>query len=68
MLNVLRLRDGFDGALFEERTGLSAECLADAATPALEKGLIDYREPGYWQATALGRRFLNDLQAEFLPQ
>ncbi len=68
MLNALRLRGSFDAALFEERTGLSPECLADAATPALEKGLIDYREPGYWQATALGRRFLNDLQAEFLPQ
>ncbi len=68
MLNALRLIDGFDGALFEERTGLSPECLADAAKPALAKGLIDHREPGYWQPTALGRRFLNDLQAEFLPQ
>ena len=68
MLNALRLRDGFDGALFEQRTGLSPECLVAAAQPAVEKGLIDNREPGYWQPTALGRRFLNDLQAEFLPE
>ena len=67
MLNALRLQDGFDEALFEERTGLSTASLAEAAEAALKKGLIDSREPGYWQPTALGRRFLNDLQAEFLP-
>jgi len=67
MLNALRLHDGFDGALFEERTGLSMLSLAEAFEAALKKGLIDNREPGYWQPTALGRRFLNDLQAEFLP-
>ena len=68
MLNALRLHDGFDGALFEERTGLSTAFLAEAAEAAVEKGLIDSREPGYWQPTVLGRRFLNDLQAEFLPE
>lgn len=67
MLNALRLHDGFDAALFEERTGLSSECLADAARPALQRGLIDTRELAYWRPTALGRQFLNDLQAEFLP-
>ena len=67
MLNALRLSGGFDEALFEERTGLPAGRLADAAKPALERGLIDRKEAGHWRATALGRRFLNDLQAEFLP-
>ncbi len=67
MLNALRLREGFDEALFEERTGLSAECLTDAAKPAFERGLIDRPEAAHWRATAFGRRFLNDLQAEFLP-
>jgi oxygen-independent coproporphyrinogen-3 oxidase len=68
MLNALRLRSGFDEALFEERTGLPAERLADAARAALARGLIDRPGPAQWRPTALGRRFLNDLQAEFLPE
>ena len=68
MLNALRLRSGFDEALFEERTGLPADRLADAAKAALARGLIDRPGPSQWRPTALGRRFLNDLQAEFLPE
>jgi len=68
MLNALRLREGFDEALFEERTGLPVERLADAARAALTRGLIDRPGPAQWRPTALGRRFLNDLQAEFLPE
>jgi oxygen-independent coproporphyrinogen-3 oxidase len=68
MLNALRLYSGFDEALFEERTGLPAERLADAAKAALARGLIDRPGPSQWRPTALGRRFLNDLQAEFLPE
>ena len=68
MLNALRLREGFDEALFEERTGLPVERLADAARAALARGLIDRPGPAQWRPTALGRRFLNDLQAEFLPE
>ncbi len=67
MLNALRLRDGFDEALFEQRTGLPADHLADAAEAATERGLIERSGAGRWQPTALGRRFLNDLQGEFLP-
>lgn len=67
MLNALRLRDGFDEALFEQRTGLPADRLADAAEAATERGLIERSGAGRWQPTALGRRFLNDLQGEFLP-
>jgi len=67
MLNALRLRDGFDEALFEQRTGLPAGRLADAAEAATARGLIELSGVGRWQPTALGRRFLNDLQAEFLP-
>jgi oxygen-independent coproporphyrinogen-3 oxidase len=67
MLNALRLRDGFDEALFEQRTGLPADRLADAAEVATERGLIERSGAGRWQPTALGRRFLNDLQGEFLP-
>ena len=66
MLNALRLVDGFPEALFEERTGLSAARLAAEAGNALARGLIERGPAGDWQPTALGRRFLNDLQAEFL--
>jgi putative oxygen-independent coproporphyrinogen III oxidase len=68
MLNALRLSGGFEEALFEERTGLPAGTLCDAAREAKKKGLIDSPESGFWRPTALGRRFLNDLQAEFLPE
>jgi oxygen-independent coproporphyrinogen-3 oxidase len=67
MLGVLRLADGFDEALFAARTGLDPLRLAEAAAGAVERGLIE-RDPGArWRPTDLGRRFLNDLQAAFLP-
>ena len=67
MLNALRLTEGFDEALFTGRTGLPAATLAGKCGPALEKGLMERNPQGIWRATALGRRFLNDLQASFLP-
>jgi putative oxygen-independent coproporphyrinogen III oxidase len=67
MLNALRLNEGFEEALFEARTGLAAEKLGRAAEAALEKGLIERFADDQWRPTALGRRFLNDLQGEFLP-
>ncbi len=67
LLNALRLVDGFDEADFEDRTGLSRETLRELSESALEKGLIGRKEGGIWCPTELGRRFLNDLQAEFLP-
>ena len=66
MLNALRLVGGFPEALFEERTGLPAARLAAEAGNALTRGLIQRGPAGDWQPTTLGRRFLNDLQAEFL--
>jgi oxygen-independent coproporphyrinogen-3 oxidase len=67
MLNALRLRDGFEKDLFVARTGLAASELEDAMRPASERGLVVRKSPGRWQPTAHGRRFLNDLQASFLP-
>ena len=67
MLNALRLVDGFPENLFEERTGLGAEVLVAAAVDALQSRLIERLPEGVWRPTALGMRFLNDLQAEFLP-
>lgn len=66
MLNALRLNEGFDEAIFVERTGLSTRQLLDATGPAREKGLIERNGTGVWKPTELGGRFLNDLQAEFI--
>jgi oxygen-independent coproporphyrinogen-3 oxidase len=67
MLNALRLTDGFDQDLFQRRTGLAAETLSKKLTAPKEKGLIEEVSSGFWRVTNLGQRFLNDLQAEFLP-
>ncbi len=65
MLNALRLNEGFSGDCFEARTGLSMEVVSSKLHDAQRRGLLAVR-PGGWQPTALGRRFLNDLQAAFL--
>ncbi len=66
MLNALRLVDGFPERLFAERTGLSTRQLSAAMRGPLEKGLVERDGDGIWRPTALGGRFLNDLQGEFL--
>jgi oxygen-independent coproporphyrinogen-3 oxidase len=66
MLNALRLRDGFDATLFEARTGLSFDLARPRLIEAGSRGLIECPN-GAWRPTALGRRFLNDLQGLFLP-
>lgn len=67
MLNALRLSDGFSEALFCERTGRSAGEIGAIMRAASEKGLILRDNDSCWRPTELGRCFLNDLQAEFLP-
>lgn len=67
MLNALRLSDGFSDGIFRERTGLSADELPTVMREVCKKGLVARVDESRWQATPLGRRFLNDLQAEFLP-
>ena len=66
LLNALRLVEGFARAQFETRTGLGIDRVAAALDRACGRGLLEVRPDG-WRPTALGRRFLNDLQAEFLP-
>jgi oxygen-independent coproporphyrinogen-3 oxidase len=68
MLNALRLCDGFDEALFQARTGLAVEILRERMEPAIKKGMITSAAENFWRATPRGQRFLNDLQAEFLPK
>lgn len=65
MLNALRLKQGVEGGLFIERTGLSLLSLLPKMRHAAERGLL---EPGLERicATPQGWRFLNELQMEFL--
>jgi oxygen-independent coproporphyrinogen-3 oxidase len=65
-LNTLRLVEGFSPKDFERRTGLSQSALERPIGEALNRGLLE-SESGRWIPTPLGRRFLNRLQATFLP-
>ena len=67
MLNALRLNEGFTEELFTNRTGLSSLELIKATAGVRSKGLIEQCDNEFWKPTALGRRFLNDLQSEFIP-
>ncbi len=67
MLNALRLADGFSEAAFSRSTGLELDVIEAPLARAREDGLIQESAAGVWQATPLGFRFLNDLQARFLP-
>lgn len=66
MLNVLRLRDGFEERLFEARTGQSFAHIEPILEQALARDLVERCDLEVWRPTALGRRFLNDLQGLFL--
>ncbi len=66
MLNALRLNDGFPRALFTERTGLPPSAIEPALERAEARGLIVCSLERI-APTALGRRFLSDLQSLFLP-
>ena len=67
MLNALRLEDGFGLDVFEARTGLPASAVLPLLEKGRARGLLEPDEPRRWRATPLGRRFLNDAQALFLP-
>lgn len=66
MLNALRLRDGFELALFSQRTGLPLSAIAPALDEAERAGLIGRDLARVWP-TARGFDFLSDLQQLFLP-
>ena len=65
MLNALRLTDGVPAAAFAERTGFPLAIIGRELAEAVRRGLLD-PDPATLRATALGQRFLNDLQAIFL--
>ena len=66
MLNALRLTDGVEARMFAERTGLSLNAIDARLDAAEARGLL-YRDHMLIRPTALGQRFLNDLQEMFLP-
>ena len=71
MLNALRLRDGFSLQLYEQNTGLPAASLAAGLAEARVRGLIAVPRAeaadDRVRLTEQGWRFLDDLQAIFLP-
>jgi len=66
MLNALRLTDGFTENHMLERTGLALDAFTAGLGTAKRRGLIDW-DNQYISTTPLGRRFLNDTTALFLP-
>lgn len=67
LLNALRLRNGFTEDEFHERTGRQINEVADSLNAAGARGLLE-NQGNRWRASELGWRFLNDLQAMFLPE
>ena len=65
MLNALRLKEGFDSALFFERTGLSLASLQAGLSLAVSKNLL-IQTPKSIKPTERGFDFLSDLQEMFL--
>ncbi|QOC22808.1 radical SAM family heme chaperone HemW [Wenzhouxiangella sp. AB-CW3] len=66
-LNRFRLDQPVPWTEFETRTGLDRERIAESMDRARELGLIDSDETCIFR-TARGKRYLNDLQALFLPR
>jgi oxygen-independent coproporphyrinogen-3 oxidase len=65
MLNALRLREGFELARFQERTGLPPSAIDAPLREAEARGLIE-RDWQRVRPTARGFDFLSDLQSLFL--
>ena len=65
MMNALRLNEGFDATLFEERTSLSLLGMRHELDEAERRGLL-HRDHQRIAPTESGRRFLNDLLQVFL--
>jgi putative oxygen-independent coproporphyrinogen III oxidase len=66
MLNALRLNEGFATGLFAARTGMPASAIDPVLERLARRGLLT-ADAERIAPTPLGRRFLNELQSEFLP-
>ena len=65
-LNRLRLSEGFSAKDFRARTGLNWKRVAQRVERAVEKGLLEARGERLVH-TETGWKFINDIQAMFLP-
>ncbi|WP_137719532.1 radical SAM family heme chaperone HemW [Methylobacillus flagellatus] len=65
MMNTLRLTEGFDTRLFQQRTGLPLSAVQDAINLARRRELLTVT-PEAIQPTLLGQRYLNELLQLFL--
>jgi oxygen-independent coproporphyrinogen-3 oxidase len=65
-LNRLRLQEGFTASDFMGSTGLPWEQAAERVNSAIGRGLLAENQ-GRYRPTALGWRFVNDIQSIFLP-
>ena len=66
MMFALRLNNGFSTQRFEQVTGLSADQLRPKVQSLADRGLLSTDSDNI-RATPLGRRFLDSVIAEFLP-
>ena len=66
MMNALRLNEGIDAALLEERTGLPLIVCTTTLERARAQGLLE-TDATRLKPTLRGQRFLNDLLGMFLP-
>ena len=66
MLNNLRLESGFTEYHFESMTGIKFNMIEKKIIKLKEKGLMNYCSDTRWKPSALGFRFLDDMQREFL--
>ena len=67
MMNNLRLISGFSKKHFESSTGLSFDLVEEKLISLSQLGLMKEAQKELWRPTALGFRFLDDIQAKFLP-
>jgi putative oxygen-independent coproporphyrinogen III oxidase len=67
MMNALRLVDGVEASLFQQRTGLPLRVMQAQLQEAKDKGLLE-QVGGMIKPTLLGQRFLNTLLEMFLPE
>lgn len=65
MMNALRLTNGFEKKLFNERTGMPWEAVSMRLAEALKQGLI-VEDLNYLKPTLAGQRYLNNLLELFL--
>lgn len=65
MMNALRLTEGFDIDLFQQRTGLDHAAIHQAIQSGIQQGLLEW-DNHVLKPTLRGQRFLNELLQLFL--